>query len=131
MRLKALFNIGLAVLSAGITIGMAAAPAAAFDLDKVSPPPGWGTDRTVRHWVYYPRYHNLYHVHAGTDPYAYRSARRGYYPYGGSAYWRAPQHARRAHLGTPPAYHPAWGRHGQPNGPGTHSGQHHIAPWHW
>jgi hypothetical protein len=119
VRLKAMACAGLAALG----VAMAVEPAAAFDWDRVAPPAGWGTDRTVRHWVYYPRYHNLYHVHGGTDPYAYRRARRGYYPYGSSAYWRAPQHLRPSVHGAPPKYYPSWG-----TGP---SQQHRALPWHW
>jgi len=70
---------------------------------------GWGHERTVAHYGYYPRYR---HVYAGyTDPYAYRYEPRGYYPYYNSGYWK-PAHVmrlrKRRHYVHPP-YYPAWG----------------------
>lgn len=58
-------------------------------------PDGHGKARTVRHWVYYPRYTHVYRV----DPYAYQYSPRGYYPYYNSGYWISSAAARRrAHL---------------------------------
>jgi hypothetical protein len=125
MRMRALLSLGLAALA----VGMAAEPAAAFDWS--TQPKGWSNEQVVRHWVYYPRRHHVYHLHAGTDPYAYRAARRGYYPYYGAGYWRPPQ---RAHHGTPPTYYPAWGQarhhHDDPAKP-TGVAVQRVAPWHW
>jgi hypothetical protein len=106
MRIKALLSLGLAALASGLGLGLAAEPAAAFDF-TTPPPAGWGHEQVVKHWVYYPRYHHVYRVHRGTDPYAYRSRRVGYYPYYGTGYWRPPQ---QAHHGRPPTYYPAWGK---------------------
>jgi hypothetical protein len=103
MRIKALLSAAFAAL----TIGLAAEPAAAFDWNRSHPPAGWGNEQVVRHWVYYPRYQHVYRTQAGTDPYAYRSRKVGYYPYYGAGYWRPPQ---RAHHGKPPTYYPAWGQ---------------------
>lgn len=73
-------------------------------------PRGWGETRTVRHWVYYPRYHHRYYAHAHTDPYAYRYEPRGYYPYYNSHYWVPARCYRgcRPHHVRPP-YYKAWG----------------------
>ena len=105
MRLKSLFAIALAILS----LGTVAAPqsASAFHWDRPDQPAGWGRLRTVRHWVYYPRYEHTYLKHSVTDPYAYRYVPRGYYPYYNSAYWQRP-HVKRFR-GKLPHYYAAWG----------------------
>lgn len=108
-------------------------PAAAFDLHRSKPPAGWGKEQVVKHHVYYPRYHHVYHVHSATDPYAYRSEARGYYPYYNSGYWRPAaevRHARPRYV--LPKYYPAWGytrhwHHKQWHA--EHHGRH--RPWHW
>ncbi|MDX2287933.1 MAG: hypothetical protein NW217_03830 [Hyphomicrobiaceae bacterium] len=73
-------------------------------------PVGWGHERVVTHHVYYPRYRHVYHVHAYTDPYAYRYEPRGYYPYYNSGYWR-PAHevSRKRYRYALPPYYKAWG----------------------
>ena len=105
MRLKSLFAIALAIVS----LGMVAAPqsASAFHWDRPDQPAGWGRLRTVRHWVYYPRYQHTYLKHTATDPHAYRYVPRGYYPYYNSAYWGRP-HVKRFR-GKLPHYYAAWG----------------------
>jgi hypothetical protein len=124
MRIKALLSAAFAA----VTVGMAAEPAAAFDWNTSRAPAGWSNEQVVRHWVYYPRRHHVYHLHAGTDPYAYRSRKVGYYPYHGAGYWRPPQ---RAHHGTPPTYYPAWGQarhhHHDPHKPSGVAVR--VAPW--
>jgi hypothetical protein len=129
MRIKSLLNIGLncgaaAVMSVAAAV-LAASPAAAFDWGPHAPT-GWGNDQVVRHWIYTPRYHHVYRVHSGTDPYAYRSRRVGYYPYHGSGYWRPPQ---RAHHGKPPTYYPAWGKGHHHSHPTTGADGSRIPPW--
>lgn len=104
MRIKNL--LAMLAIFAGL---VAAAPqqAAAFHWDRPDQPAGWGTERTVRHWVYYPRYRHSYIQHGVTDRYAYRSEPRGYYPYYNSHYWGHPQIKRfGGHL---PPYYAAWG----------------------
>jgi hypothetical protein len=117
MRLKSLFAIALAILS----LGMVAAPqsASATHWDRPDQAAGWGRLRTVRHWVYYPRYHHTYVKHERTDPYAYRYTPRGYYPYYNSAYWGRP-HVKRFR-GFLPHYYEAWG--------GPQRGYRHVE-WH-
>lgn len=94
--------------------------ASAADWGRPDVPRGFGHTRTVRHWVYYPRYRNVYFSHYATDPYYYQYTPRGYYPYYNSGYWGAPRiHRFRGHL---PPYYAAWGSH--------RKGYHHRA-WHW
>lgn len=93
---------------------MMSEPAAAWHRDRA--PDGYGQTRVVHHHVYYPRYVHVYHVHSGTDPYAYRYVRPGYYPYYNSGYWR-PAHLVRKHRPhfRLPRYYQAWGypKHGK------------------
>lgn len=111
MRLKSL----LAVVAAAISLG-AAAPhrASAFDQlhwdalwDRPDQPSGWGRMRTIRHWVYRPRYTHVYLTHPSTDEYAYSYTPRGYYPYHNSGYWGRPHVKRFA--GPLPPYYQSWG----------------------
>jgi hypothetical protein len=101
----------LAVLAAIAGIAIATADtASAFGLDRSGPPEGWDRTRTVRHWVYWPHYRHVYRAATG-DPFAYRYATRGYYPYYGSHYW-VPAHQLKARTRTNytlPRYHQAWG----------------------
>lgn len=116
MRIKSLAAslFGLMSLAAA-----SATPASAFDWDRPDQPRGWGQERVVRHWVYYPRYNHVYLRHAYTDPYAYRYVPRGYYPYYNSNYWRPARVVRRHyHL---PRYYQAWGS--------EVAGYHHVE-WH-
>lgn len=105
MRLKSLLAIAAAVASLAV---VATPQSASAHWDRPDQPAGWGRLRTVRHWVYYPRYQHTYVTHAYTDPYAYRYEPRGYYPYYNSAYWGAPYIKR--YRGTLPPYYAAWGR---------------------
>ena len=100
--LASLFALAVLVAGAGGT-------ASAFDHKRSESPEGWGRERTVRHWVYHPRYHHVYHSHGATDPYAYRYEPRGYYPYYNSGQWRPRGHVglKRAHF-KHPKYHKAW-----------------------
>ena len=82
--------------------------AEAFGWHRTAEPAGWGRMRTVRHWVYHPRYQHVYHNHTATDPYAYRTEPRGYYPYYNSNYWR-PAHTVRRNRHHLPPYYAAWG----------------------
>jgi hypothetical protein len=108
MRKKSLLAVAVAVIAAGLA---APTTADAFGWSRHSEPEGWGRLRTIRHWVYYPRYTHVTLTHAGTDPYAYRYEPRGYYPFYNSGYWtkasemRARRRARFIH----PPYHSAWG----------------------
>lgn len=117
MRFKALLVALFGVLSLGL-----AAPdhAAAFDLDRPDQPAGWNRMRVIRHWVYHPNYRHFYLHRSETDPYLYRYAPRGYYPYYNSMYWRPAYKVRRARFHLPP-YYAAWGA------PKRH--YHHVS-WH-
>ena len=102
--LASLFALAVLVAGAGGT-------ASAFDHKRSESPEGWGRERTVRHWVYHPRYHHVYHSHGATDPYAYRYEPRGYYPYYNSAYW-VPRHqmkGRTRYAMRLPGYASSWG----------------------
>jgi hypothetical protein len=94
-----------------MAVGLAG-PVQAFDHNRADVPSGWGRERLVRHWVYYPRYHHVYHSSSVTDPYAYHYQPRGCYPYYNSAYWRPRAHValKRAHF-KHPRYYKAWGAH--------------------
>lgn len=104
MRIRTL----LAIVATAVGLGFAAPqPASAFDFDRPDQPAGYGWQRTVRHWVYYPRYRHVYLTHPATDPYHYRWEPRGYYPYYNSGYW-GPARAKRFH-GKLPKYYASWG----------------------
>ena len=107
MRLKSM----IAMLAAVLALGLASPrPAEATGWHRTAEPAGWGRMRTIRHWVYHPRYRHVYHTHAATDPYAYRYEPRGYYPYYNSGYWRPAHEMRgaRPHYKLP-KYYKAWG----------------------
>ncbi|MCB1485634.1 MAG: hypothetical protein KDJ17_12155 [Hyphomicrobiaceae bacterium] len=116
MRFKGFLT---AVIAAATVSFAAASPAAAFHFDRPDQPAGWDRSRTVRHWVYYPRYHHVYLRDSVSDPYAYRYVPRGYYPYYNSGYWRRP-YIDRAHFRLP-KYYRAWGS--------SKRGYHHVE-WH-
>lgn len=131
MRLKKLFGMFAAVAVAA-TAFLAAPAEAGFLHDRA--PQGWGREQTVKHWVYYPRYHHRYYVAASTDPYSYKSSPRGYYPYYNSRYWRPAKDVRKERYNyDKPDYWPSWGypwsswHHRQWHAK-TH-GYHHR--WHW
>ena len=89
----------------------------------------------VKHHIYYPHYHHVYKVGVYPDPYAYRPANRGYYPYYNSGYWKslAEMRAREKPYYELPAYYPAWGYQKKTYHHKTwhykHHGHHY--PWHW
>ena len=116
MRLKSL----LALATGVIAVGIAAPQSASAFFDRPDQPAGWDRLRTVRHWVYYPRYNHTYLTHPETDPYAYHYSQRGYYPYYNSGYW-GPAHVHRQH-NTLPHYYAAWGA--------PKHGYHHVE-WHY
>lgn len=104
MRIKTL----LSALAVALTFAVAAPQSAdAFHWKRHDRPQGWGHARTVRHWVYYPRYRHVYVGHRYTDPHAYRYAPRGYYPYYNSRYWGRPRIKR--HRAKLPPYYRSWG----------------------
>ena len=100
-----------AALALGLLSSMA--PAAAFDWDRPTPPPGWRGEQTVRHWVYRPLYNHVHYRNSVTDPYAWRWRQPKYYPYYGSRYWVPAdqvRHKYRSHAHGPAyVYQPAWG----------------------
>ena len=105
MRLK---NF-LALIMGAFTLAIAVSgSASAFFWDRPDQPAGWDRLRTVRHWVYYPRYQHVYLNGAETDPHAYRYSNRGYYPYYNSGYWRPAESVKRHH-NVLPKYYAAWG----------------------
>jgi hypothetical protein len=113
MRLHSMLAAVAAVLSLAIA---SPKPAQAFDFDRPHVPSGWGQERTVRHWVYYPRYHHVFLTHAVTDPhkadpFAYHYEPRGYYPYYNSGYWKKRHDVARVrpHHVQPKSY-AGWGK---------------------
>ncbi len=127
-------KLALKVL-AGVSFGLVGIiPASATDLIRTMPPDGWGQERVVKHYVYYPRYQHIYKIHGATDPYAYRPEHRGYYPYYNAGYWRPAQEMRnrqKPHLQLP-KYYPAWGYTQNWDNREWHNDNHgrHF-PWHW
>ncbi len=102
----------LSAAAAALALGLASPRVAqAFDLDRPNPPRGFGTEQTVRHWVYYPRYRNFYYTNGQRDPFGYTYEPSGYYPYYNSGAWKParcmPRH--RAHY-MAPEYQAGWGR---------------------
>lgn len=108
MRSKSVVALVVSILSLGI---FAPTQSEAFGWHRGKPPAGWGRVQPVRHWVYYPRYHHVYHSHPVTDPYAYRYKRPRYYPYYNSGYWRSARvmRKRRRARFLHPQYYRAWG----------------------
>ena len=122
MRLKDL----LAAVAVGALASLAVvAPAAAVDWkwDPSVAPEGHELSSIIEHRVYKPRYHHIYR----NDPYKYRYARRGYYPYFASQYW-VPAEAMRnryryAYSGPKYTYYPAWGLGGHDSGSHSYRGK--------
>lgn len=105
MRFRPLFA---ALLAAGLCLLNVPVADAGWDRR----PSGWGKEREVKHWVYYPRYRHKYKYHPYTDPYAYQYSPRGYYPYYNSHYWRPAwemRMKRRKYTYVYPPYFQAWG----------------------
>lgn len=112
----------LASLIAIVAALLVAPRAAEAGWSRSGEPSGWHHARTVRHWVYYPRYTHVYMTSSGTDPYAYRYEPRGYYPYYNSNYWvPACSYCRPRYNFKLPRYYKAWGA--------TKRGYHHVR-WH-
>lgn len=131
MRTHQILGAAAAVLSLSL-----ASPrmALASNLDRPNPPRGFGSEQTVRHWVYYPRYRNFYYTYGQQDPFAYHYEPRGYYPYYNSGEWKpACCIARhRANL-TGPKYYSGWGRNKKHRSQSAwHAAQHGEHPfWDW
>lgn len=128
MRIKSLLAAVMAALCFTAAVPQSAD---AFHWKRHDRPDGWGHARTVRHWVYYPRYRHVYYGHRYTDPYAYRYEPRGYYPYYNSGYWGETRIKR--HRARQPRYYRAWGaprrhyRHVEWHR--RHHGRHHRGHW--
>ncbi len=132
MRLKTL--LACAILAFSGLIGATTASSAGHAYRTA--PAGWGETRTVRHHVYYPRYKHVYHVHSRTDPYRYRPAHRGYYPYYNSGYWRPAHLVRKKrfrYYHRKPRYYRAWGHtkrgYKHRKWHSRHHGRHHWHHW--
>jgi hypothetical protein len=100
-----------ALAAAVAALGLASPNTAqAFDRDRPDVPAGFVGERTVRHWVYYPRYRHYYLTNGQADPFGYQYQPRGYYPYYNSGYWKTPccVPLKRAHF-VHPKYHAGWG----------------------
>jgi hypothetical protein len=101
-----------ATISIGFAASVGSATAGSFDLSRAPEQPRY--ERFINHYIYKPRYVHRYHTAPHGDPYAYRYARRAYYPYTGSHYWVASEqmHNRyRYHWSGPKyEYQPSWGR---------------------
>lgn len=86
--------------------------AAAFDLSRAPEQPRY--ERFINHYIYKPHYVHRYHTAPHGDPYAYRYARRAYYPYHGSRYWVDAEQMRYRYRydwqGPKFVYNPSWGR---------------------
>jgi hypothetical protein len=113
-----------AAVSMGLVGSIESAEAWGLDLSRAPEQPRY--ERFINHYIYKPRYVHLYHTAPQGDPYAYRYARRAYYPYYGSQYWVASEQMRnryRYHWAGPKyEYHPSWGR--------TQANHHHHAERH-
>lgn len=106
MRIRSLAAMAAAVFMFSLTT---AAPSEAFGW-RHHGPAGWDRAQTVRHWIYYPRYHHIYRRHSATDPYGYRWVKPGYYPHYNSGYWRSAREMRKRRRHYPHVpYSQAWG----------------------
>jgi hypothetical protein len=105
----------LAALALGVlgAVGQTA-PAAAWGWDPSVAPEGYDHPRVIRHYVYRPRYQHVYHSGNQGDPYAYRYAKRAYYPYSASHYWAPAEMMRNRYRysydGPKYRYQPSWGK---------------------
>jgi len=97
MRVKS----ALGLISIVAAFGLVAPGAAEAGWCRRGAPAGWCGPQTVRHYVYYPQYRNVYYMATfAPDPYPYVYVPRGYWPryerpYSryGRRYWR-PRRAR-------------------------------------
>ncbi len=115
MRITSILTAFAVVLIFGSAVPQSAE--AGWNRDRA--PSGWGQTRTVKHYVYYPRYRHRYKVHPHTDPYAYHYEPRGYYTKSSSRYWkpadkvnrhtRGHRHSRRRAKHHRFKYKAAWG----------------------
>lgn len=100
-------KFGIAAIAGLGALGALAAvePAQAFDPSRAPERPD-----VVVHRVYRPHY---VHVYKREDPYKYRYARVGYYPYAGSQYWVPAEQMRYRYRyqydGPKYRYYPSWG----------------------
>ena len=94
-------SIVIAAVAAGlIMLAGFSAPATALGWDK----------RSHCNNYYYKKNGRRYYYCRGSDPYAYKYERRGYYPYYKSYYWRPAHKIRPRRRSFPlPRYYPAWG----------------------
>jgi hypothetical protein len=117
----------LPALAAAACLGLMSltASAHAWGWDPTRAPEQPAYERFINHYIYKPRYTHVYHTAPQGDPYAYRYAKRAYYPYYGSRYWVSADNMRnryRYHYEGPKyVYQPSWGR---PKGDGHH--EHHA-----
>ncbi len=85
MRVKS----ALAVISVVVAFGLASHSPAEAGWCRRGAPPGWCGPQTVRHYVYYPNYRNVYYMATfAPDPYPYVYVPRGYWPRYERPYWR-------------------------------------------
>jgi hypothetical protein len=102
----------LAAAAVGLLSYSASASAWGFDPTRAPEQPAY--ERFINHYVYKPRYKHVYHTAPHGDPYAYRYARRAYYPYYGSNYWVDAEQMRYRYrynyTGPKYVYHPSWGQ---------------------
>lgn len=125
----------LSAAAAALALSLASPRVAhAFDQERPNPPRGFGSEQTVRHWVYYPRYRNFYYTYGQKDPFGYHYEPSGYYPYYNSREWKPARHMppRRVHY-TAPKYYPGWGlnkKHwSQARWHAEHHGEHPFWAW--
>jgi hypothetical protein len=113
-------RLAFSLTGLALAMTLSAVPASAFDLgkkwDPTVAPEGYGQHKTIHHWIYRPHYKHVYHSALNEDPYAYRYARRAYYPHHASGYWVPAEQMRYRYRysfqGPKFQYHPAWG-HGK------------------
>ncbi len=85
MRVKS----ALALISVIAAFGVASPSSAEAGWCRRGAPVGWCGPQTVRHFVYYPQYRNVYYMATfGPDPYPYVYMPRGYWPRYERPYWR-------------------------------------------
>jgi hypothetical protein len=120
---------GLSKLSAVVAAAMgllSVVTSANAGWDPTRAPEQPAYERFINHYIYKPRYVHVYHTAPHGDPYAYRYARRAYYPYYGSRYWVGAEQMRYRYrynfTGPKYEYQPSWGK---PKGEHHHTVRHH------
>jgi hypothetical protein len=84
-------NNALVVISVVIAFGLTTLTSAEARRCRRGAPPQWCGPQAVYHYMYYPRFRNVYYMaQFGPDPYPYPYVPRGYWPRYENPFWSYP-----------------------------------------